>query len=210
MEIGSCWKDYAEVNSLLFDVNLEVKMFYCFDYYPWAILKEIDRNHYTDNMKKSIMMMDFKIKPEDCKNNLSKKIDKEIAIEYFKNKLLQNDFDNTTIFVAAPSLSISSESYDNRFELLFKGFDNVIFLEAQKSVRSSHKSIDNRRRAPEIYENIKLPNSCPNKISKNVILIDDIFTNGDTLKGTLQFLKENFPKIENVTALFFGITKHEL
>jgi len=208
MEIGSCWKDYAKVNILFLDVDVKVKMFYCFDYYPWSILKGIDRNHYDENMKKSIMMMDFKIKPEDYINNLSKKTDIEKAIKYFKNKLLQNNFDNATIFVAAPSVSRSSVLYDNRFELLLEEFDNVIFLEAQKSVRSSHESNDNRRKASEIYKNIKLPNYCNDKISKNVILIDDIFTNGDTLEGTVQFLNENFPEIENVTALFFGITKH--
>jgi hypothetical protein len=183
------------------EVEVEVEAFYCYDYciYPKLYLLE-DNNPIKIISKK---MLDFKISKESIKlnayNDLFKKND---AIQFFKDSLLGIKFDdNIYKIVAAPSKFQDSTDFDDRFMQLLSDCRKTIFLRAKKSVKSSHCSSQNKLEV-EIFDNIIKEKIHDYESVKEVYFIDDIFTHGNTLKASIRYLKDIFPNLTNVKAIF--------
>lgn len=201
MEIDKKYWNEFSINLNLEEIfNFNISTYYFFRYLKWNKAKNLSEEDPLLTQCKYIM--DFKMDKHKIEQG-----NKLNAIKLFKNALLLNEYNDVDCFVVpAPSKIETSKDFDDRFKILLKNFQNVIYLQAKKNVHSSH-NYPIRKTSTEVYKNILDNNSINTKI-KNIVFIDDVYTLGNTLKGTLQYLNKIFPNLENVTALFLAKTDY--
>jgi hypothetical protein len=159
-----------------------------------------DANQLISNLKKSVL----KIGTSAYTHKIHAMLTVARLIASFKG------IENYTIVPIPPSKIQEHREYDDRLLKILADAKqinpNVQFcdlIHQKSSTRASHASTGNRLSKQELVNNFNSNGENRSPISGNVLIFDDLLTNGTHYKAAQQYLIENFPNIR-VSGLFIA------